>query len=103
MTTNLRRITEQVCEFCSGTGWEWVEAKGARPCRCRLNDQRNSLLERACIPKRYEGCTFHNYDPQPLGEPFHEHNRSQRMALNDAQCFVREYPSVDFGLLFLGP
>jgi DNA replication protein DnaC len=103
MSTNLRRVAEQVCEFCSGTGWELVEGKGARPCRCRLSEQLKLLLERARIPKRYEDCTFHNYDPQPLGIPTHEYNQSQRKALYDAQSFVREYPSIDFGLLFLGP
>jgi DNA replication protein DnaC len=103
MTTNLQRIADQVCEFCSGTGWELVEGKGARPCRCRLNDQRKLLLERARIPKRYEECTFLNFYPQ--GDPWRdkEVNESQRNALRDAKQFVDEYPSLDFGLLFLGP
>lgn len=103
MTTNLRKIAEQVCEYCSGTGWELVEGKGARPCRCRLNDQRSSLLERARIPKRYEDCTFNSYKPQPVGEPFHENHQSQSYALKYAQTFVAGYPYTENGLLFLGP
>jgi DNA replication protein DnaC len=98
---NLRGLQSQLCEFCSGTGWELVEGKGVRPCRCRLAEQRKLLLERACIPKRYEDCSFSTYHPQ--GNPFEEFSRSQRMALSDAKQFVDEYPSIDFGLLFLGP
>ncbi|HYE74456.1 MAG TPA: ATP-binding protein [Blastocatellia bacterium] len=96
-------MTEQVCEFCNGTGWELVEGKGARPCRCRLNEQRKVLLERACIPKRYEACTFDNYYPQSSGVPHCEHYQLQRDAKNYAKIFVGEYPNQDYGLLFMGP
>jgi DNA replication protein DnaC len=66
-------------------------------------EQRKVLLQRARIPKRYEECTFANYYPQ--GDPWKEKeiNESQRTALRDAKQFVDEYPSLDFGLMFIGP
>lgn len=72
-----------------------------RQCRCRITDRVKELLERARIPKRYEGCSFDNYNPQ--GNPFEENSRSQRQALSDTKQFVDEYPGVEFGLLLLGP
>ncbi|MBI3427054.1 MAG: ATP-binding protein [Acidobacteria bacterium] len=103
MSPNQRRIAQQICEFCSGTGWELVAGKGVRQCRCRISERVNELLERSRIPKRYENCSFENYYPQ--GDPWKEKdvNESQRMALRDAKQFVDEYPGVDFGLLLLGP
>lgn len=99
----LQQVRPQVCEFCSGTGWELVVGKGARPCRCRIADRVGELLARARIPKRYEKCSFDNYYPQ--GDPWKEKeiNESQRMALRDAKQFVDEYPGVEFGLLLMGP
>ena len=99
--SNLRGLQNQLCEYCSGTGWELIEGKGVRPCRCRQAEHGKLLLERARIPKRYEDCSFASYHPQ--GNPFEEYSRSQRMALSDAKQFVDEYPNIDFGLLLLGP
>lgn len=80
-----------------------ITDKGVRPCRCRMSEQRKVLLERAHIPKRYEECSFANYYPQ--GDPWKEKdiNEAQRTALRDAKQFVDEYPSIDFGLLLIGP
>jgi DNA replication protein DnaC len=101
MSPNQRKLQPQTCEFCSGTGWELIPGKGVRQCRCRIAERVNELLERARIPKRYESCSFDNYNPQ--GNPFEENSRSQRMALSDTKQFVDEYPGVEFGLLLLGP
>lgn len=103
MSPNQRKLQPQICEFCSGTGWELIPGKGARQCRCQKADYTQMLLERARIPKRYDGCTFSNYIPQPFGQTEHPFHYSQRMALNDAQTFVREFHVLDLGLLFLGP
>lgn len=84
-----------VCAFCYGTGMEVVPGKGARRCRCRTEDRRAKLMEAACIPRRYSECTLQSYKPA-------KGNGSQLLAFNYAFRLVREYPSVDRGLLFMG-
>jgi DNA replication protein DnaC len=93
-----------VCPQCFGTGLEVVPGKGARRCECRTQDVRSRLLEQARIPRRYReaapprvgGCTLQNYYPSP-------NNGSQLKAFNYAFRLVREYPSVERGLLLIGP
>jgi DNA replication protein DnaC len=75
---------------------EVIPGKGARRCRCRTQDVRTKLLEAAHIPRRYEGCSLSNYQPA-------SNNGSQLRAFNYAYRLVREYPSVDRGLLLMGP
>lgn len=84
-----------VCSFCFGTGMEVMPSKGARRCRCRAQDARAKLLEDARIPRRYEECSLGSYQPA-------NNNGSQFQAFNYAYRLVREYPSVDRGLLFMG-
>ena len=84
-----------VCSFCFGTGMEVMPGKGARRCRCRADDAQKKLLEAAHIPRRYEECSLANYRPAT-------NNGSQLRAFNYAYRLVREYPSVDRGLLFTG-
>lgn len=74
---------------------EVVPGKGARRCRCCTRDARAKLLEAARIPRRYEACSLSNYKPA-------NNNASQLQAFNYAYRLVREYPSVDRGLLFMG-
>jgi DNA replication protein DnaC len=83
------------CSFCSGSGMEVVQGKGARRCRCRDHDARKRLLEAARSPRRYEECSLSNYQPAT-------NNGSQLRAFNYAYRLAREYPSVDRGLLFMG-
>ena len=90
-----RQDSPAVCSFCYGTGMEVVPGKGARRCRCRTQDARAKLLETARIPRRYEECSLANYQPAA-------NNGSQLRAFNYAYRLVREYPSVDRGLLFMG-
>jgi len=85
-----------VCAFCFGTGMEVVAGKGARRCRCRARDVQAKLLEAARIPRRYSQCSLSNYQPA-------SDNGSQLRAFNYAYRLVREYPSVDRGLLLMGP
>jgi DNA replication protein DnaC len=85
-----------VCSFCFGTGMEFVAGKGARRCRCRTWDVQAKLLEAARIPRRYSECLLSNYQPA-------SNNGSQFRAFNYAYRLVCEYPSVDRGLLLMGP
>lgn len=85
-----------VCALCFGTGMEVLQGKGARKCVCRQGDSRSKLFEAARIPKRYEGCSFSNYQPA-------KNNASQVYAFKQAFALVREFPSVERGLLFAGP
>lgn len=90
-----------ICAYCSGTGWELVEGKGVRPCRCRVSERRTQMLAAARIPKRYENCSIDNYHPQ--GGPTTRDFLTQAYALRDAKHLIDEYPAIDVGLLFLGP
>ena len=87
--------TQVVCPACFGTGLEVVEGKGARRCHCRLTEGRVKLLERAGIPRRYEGCTLANFHPSAG-------NSSHHQALRLALKIVEEYPAVERGLLLAG-
>jgi DNA replication protein DnaC len=84
-----------ICSFCFGSGMEVVPGKGARRCRCRTQDVQTKLLKAARIPRRYEKCSLRNYQPA-------NNNGSQLQAFNHAYRLVREYPSVERGLLFMG-
>jgi DNA replication protein DnaC len=84
------------CSFCFGTGMEVVAGKGARRCRCRVEERRGRLLQAARIPCRYARCTLANYRPDP-GQP------TQLLVFNYAFRLVDEYPAVERGLLFTGP
>lgn len=99
----LRNLMSDVCERCSGTGWELVEGKGVRPCKCRLSNRKGQMTAAANIPRRYDNCSFENYHPQGNNFTADEIFRSQSHALNDAQKLAREYPVLDVGLLFMGP
>jgi DNA replication protein DnaC len=92
------KISEEIstCAFCYGTGMEVVAGKGARRCRCRTNDAKARLLEAACIPRRYENCSFSNYKPE-------QGNSSQFIALSLSHRLAADYPAVERGLLFTGP
>lgn len=95
-----RRSKSEDCPICYGTGWEDVGGCGVRPCQCRKKSRAESLLAAARIPKRYENCSFDNYIPQ--GSNNTNALISQARAVLDCKSFVREYPNIDFGLLFLG-
>ncbi len=98
---NLANLQLAPCPHCRDTGWEFVEGKGAKPCRCRTTDRRTQLLEAARIPKRYDGCSFDTYHPQ--GNPNSPNFRSQASAMIAAKHIVDEYPNLEIGLLLIGP
>lgn len=83
------------CQFCFGSGMEVVPGKGARPCKCRTQNNQEKLLEAARIPRRYNECSLQNYYPA-------KGNGTQLRAFNYAFRLVREYPAVDRGLVFMG-
>jgi DNA replication protein DnaC len=85
-----------VCPLCFGAGMEVVPGKGARRCHCRTQDAQTKLLEAASIPRRYSECSLGNYQ-------LATNNGSQLCAFNYAYRLAREYPSVDRGILFMGP
>jgi DNA replication protein DnaC len=85
------------CPDCNDTGWILKESKGttvARHCRCFKERKSSRLLEQAGIPKRYSNCSFDNFET---------HNDSHRRAKKLSQQFVKEYPALNAGLLFIGP
>ena len=92
----VRAEESSVCQYCFGTGMEVVAGKGARRCRCRLQNIQAKLLEAACLPRRYQECLLSNYQPE-------KGNGSQLLALTLSHRLVREYPAVERGLLLMGP
>ena len=88
---------KQECPHCQGTGWRPVEREGSRAvevCPCQQQQYERGADHRARIPKRYRPCDFKSFDT--LSTP------SLDDALMLAKGFVKEYPLVEKGLLFLG-
>lgn len=81
------------CPDCGGTGWEFIEGRGVRPCQCKKAARTDVLLAQARIPKRFIHCAFDNFETR-------EHSLTR--ALMNTRRFVEEYPLVDVGLLFQG-
>jgi DNA replication protein DnaC len=88
-------ISPGSCGTCNGTGWEFIESKGVRPCNCRKAGLRLKLINGARIPERYKNCSLQNYEPA-------QGNISQMRAINFAHRLVHDYPAVERGLLFTG-
>lgn len=86
---------EEICAICFGTGMEIVEGKGARPCRCRNDNSLSSLMRAAKIPPRYAHCTLESFKSS-------SEQGSISWAHQAAKVFVRDFPAVDRGLLFVG-
>lgn len=93
MLAESAKIELASCPQCSGTGWEFVEGKGVRPCQCKKAARSDVLLAQARIPERFMACSFENFEIAEY---------SLRKALMSTRKFVAEYPVVDVGLLFLG-
>ncbi|MGQ9470594.1 MAG: ATP-binding protein [Candidatus Aminicenantales bacterium] len=90
-------MAEKVCPQCEGSGWVLVEVEGrqvARRCSCYRETRTKILLIRANIPRRYQNCSFKNFEV---------HNDSHRDALRISKQLVKNYPVQDVGLLFIGP
>ena len=88
---------QKVCGKCQGTGWLLEDAGGsqvAKRCVCFTERWKQSLLEQANIPQRYQACRLDNFEV---------HNDSHRDALKISRQFVKNYPAQDVGLVFIGP
>ena len=86
-----------ICPKCQGTGWLLEDAGGsqvAKRCSCYSQRWRQSLLDQANIPRRYQSCTLDNFDIR---------NDSLKAALKICRQFVKNFPAQDVGLLFIGP
>ncbi len=69
-------------------------------CGCAESERSQQLFAQARIPRRYEHCSFDNFDirkDRQTGQP----NATLARALFFARRFVEEYPA-EFGLLFYG-
>jgi DNA replication protein DnaC len=88
-------VSASSCGVCGGTGWEFREGNGVRPCTCKKEGLRLKLINAARIPERYKNCALHNYEPTPGSV-------SQMRAINFAHRLVHDYPVVDRGLMFTG-
>ncbi|HKR59483.1 MAG TPA: ATP-binding protein [Pyrinomonadaceae bacterium] len=85
-----------VCPGCFGTGVKIVAGKGAKICDECQQLTGESLLTAARIPARYANCSFSTFrDPKGTGSIY--------WALMKAKMLVNEYPSVEKGLLLMGP
>ncbi len=84
-----------VCEVCFGTGTKLDPVKGAMPCPCQKSNRFRRLFGAARIPRRYEKCTFQNFNAD-VGS-------SLEFAWKHAHEFADKYPAVNRGLLFMGP
>lgn len=87
----------KICERCFDAGWVLDDSGGvtvARRCDCFFNKMKSALLEQANIPRRYRDCRLDNFDIL---------NDSHKDALKISRKFVKDYPAIDVGLLFIGP
>lgn len=103
----------EVCPLCEGTGWKAVGGSangrpGAKPgsqndrrvtrCDCQLRARKQSLMDAARIPKRYEHCELSNYEAD-----FSEADPSLAKAHFEAIDFVNGCdPRGGKGLLIVG-
>jgi DNA replication protein DnaC len=88
------------CPTCHGTGFELIsDERGvvtSVPCRCGEGERGERLLRSARIPKRYDHCTFEQYE---------EHHDSHKKAKKAARDWVDCWPVAEDdrgGLIFLG-
>jgi DNA replication protein DnaC len=90
-------IETVVCPKCNGSGWEPTKIIGkVRRCSCMQLAHMERLLAEARIPNRYEHCDLESYKPT-------SGDQSQKRAKGFVQHFIKQYPQVDSGLMFLGP
>ena len=91
-------MKQETCPKCEGTGWIIeTDSKGksvAKRCTCFIENTAKVLKKQANLPKRYEECTFENFEI---------HNPSHKNALKISKKFVKNYPVQEIGLLFQGP
>jgi len=91
-------LTERIpCPKCRDTKWVLKDSKGstvAVRCSCYEEEKTQAYFDQAGIPKRYINCSFDNFET---------HNESHQHAKKISQKFVKDYPALNAGLLFIGP
>lgn len=88
---------KELCPKCRDTHWVLKDSKGstvAVRCSCYKEQKNQIYFDQAGIPRRYTNCSFENFET---------HNESHRHAKKIAQKFVKDYPALNAGLLFIGP
>jgi DNA replication protein DnaC len=92
---------KQSCPLCGGSGWTVRTNTQGREqavrCECRLGSWADRLVTAANIPKRYEHCTFSNFDAD-----FDGAHPSLAKARFVAGRFVEDYPVETVGLMLVG-
>ncbi len=87
------------CKLCRGTGWTITrrnDVEVAVRCDCHRDTEKLSVCRQTRIPKRYTDCSLDNFSLAQCDE-------SQRRAKQAVELFVKAYPAVEAGLLFMGP
>jgi DNA replication protein DnaC len=92
----------EVCSVCEGSGLRVVQEDGravARPCECRIARRAERLLSLARIPRRFNDCSFENYETTQRSM-----HPSLKKALSTTKHYFRGYPleTAGKGLLFTG-
>jgi DNA replication protein DnaC len=88
------------CPRCRGTGFELHSHEDgvltAARCSCDVERQTERRLLRAAIPRRYDHCTFENFEV---------HNPSHEVACREARQWCAAWPAIEHGrgLLLVGP
>ena len=88
---------KESCPKCQDTKWVLKDSKGstvAVRCSCYKEQKNQAYFDQAGIPRRYTNCSFDNFET---------HNESHQHAKKIAQKFVKDYPALNAGLLFIGP
>lgn len=105
-------MAREDCAVCRGTGWKLVARKDgtpgsvAVPCECGMEERAGLVMERARIPKRYEDCSFENFETElEDGKSYTAlATASLKLASLLTRSFVMEYPGgAQAGLLLMGP
>ncbi|MGQ9707190.1 MAG: ATP-binding protein [bacterium] len=96
-------ISVNICPKCSGSGWIFELSDGrrtAKRCDCYL-DKRIKVLHRyARIPEKYNHCTLESFE---IDDENGAVNRYLARANQIAREFINLYPTLEKGLLFIGP
>ena len=88
-------IVSSVCDLCSGTGWITTDGSHASPCRCQRDQRKQQRILSAAVPKRYLDCSLQN---------FHDRDNARlKTGKREISEFVDCWPSVDRGLILMGP
>jgi DNA replication protein DnaC len=104
-------MAREDCVHCSGTGWKMVARKDsvpgkvAVPCECGMEERAEIVMDRARIPKRYEDCSFENFEIDLVDGRSYTAlaSASLKRAALLTKTFVSEYPGgTQAGLLLVG-